>query len=30
MSPRLQSMHVHPAGEYEFQGVTLGGVQGLA
>jgi ABC-type transport system substrate-binding protein len=30
MSPRLKDMHVHPAGEYEFQGVTLGGVEGLA
>jgi glutathione transport system substrate-binding protein len=30
MSPRVQNMHVHPGGEYEFQGVTLGGVSGLA
>lgn len=30
LSLRVEGLHIHPAGEYEFQGVTLGGVEGLA
>ena len=30
LSPRVAGMRIHPAGEYEFQGVTLGGAEGLA
>ncbi len=28
INPRIKNMHVHPAGEYEFQGVTMGGFDG--
>lgn len=28
VNPRIENIHVHPAGEYEFQGVKLGGYSG--
>ena len=30
VNPRVKNMFVHPAGEYEFHGVQLGGTEGLA